>query len=110
MAFSREDIAKIFPTMVERFDPKKAEGINAAIQFDLSGENGGQWWLKIADGKAESGEGTTDNTKMTLKATADDFGSMMTGSLNPMQAFMMGKIKVVGDTGLALKLMPLING
>lgn len=109
MAFSHEDIAKIFPGMVAKFDPKKAEGINAAIQFDLSGENGGMWWLKIADGQASVGEGAAENPKMTLKATADDFGSMMAGQLNPMQAFMTGKIKVVGDTGLALKLMPLIS-
>jgi putative sterol carrier protein len=34
----------------------------------------------------------------------------MTGGLNPMQAFMTGKIKIQGDTSLALKLMPLING
>ncbi|MDX2160588.1 MAG: SCP2 sterol-binding domain-containing protein [bacterium] len=110
MAVSRDEIAKLFPAMVGRFDPAKAEGINATIQFDLSGENGGLWWLKIADGKAESGEGAAEGAKMTLKAAADDFVSMMSGSLNPMQAFMMGKIKVMGDTGLALKLMPLING
>jgi putative sterol carrier protein len=47
---------------------------------------------------------------MTLKASADDFYGMMVGSLNPMQAFMTGKIKILGDTNLALKLMPLING
>jgi len=95
--------------MLERIDAKKTEGINATIQFDLSGENGGMWWLKIADDGADVGEGAVDS-KMTLKATADDFMSMMSGGLNPMQAFMMGRIKVVGDTGLALKLMPLING
>ena len=110
MAATHDDVAKIFPTMVERFDPAKAEGINATIQFDLAGENGGQWWLKIADGKAETGEGASEGAKMTLKATADDFVDMLGGKLNPMQAFMMGRIKVVGDTGLALKLMPLING
>ncbi len=110
MAVSRDDIAKIFPGMVERFDAKKAEGINAAIQFDLSGDSGGMYWLRIAEGAAQSGEGTVDSPKLTLRATADDFYSMMTGGLNPMQAFMTGKIKIQGDTGLAMKLMPLING
>jgi putative sterol carrier protein len=107
---SREEVAGLFPTMVERFDPKKAEGINAAIQFDLTGENGGMYWLRIADGQAETNEGTIDNPKMTMRSSADDFYAMMNGGLNPMQAFMTGKIKIQGDTSLALKLMPLING
>jgi putative sterol carrier protein len=107
---SREEVASIFPTMVERFDPKKADGINATIQFDLTGDNGGLYWLRIADNQAETGEGAIENSKMTLRASADDFHTMMTGGLNPMQAFMTGKIKIQGDTSLALKLMPLING
>ena len=106
---SREEVAGVFPEMVQRFDPKKAEGLNASIQFDLSGDNGGSYWLRIADGKMEAGEGKADDAKMTLKASADDFISMMTGKLNPMQAFMTGKIKIQGDTGLAMKLMPLMN-
>ena len=106
---SREEVAGIFPTMVERFDPTKAEGINAVIQFDLTGDSGGMYWLRIADSQAQTGEGSADNPKMTLKASADDFYTMMTGGLNPMQAFMTGKIKIQGDTSLALKLMPLIS-
>lgn len=109
MAATREEVAGVFPAMVQRFDPQKAENVNATIQFDLSGDNGGLYWLRIGDGKAESGEGQSDSPRMTLKASADDFISMMQGSLNPMQAFMTGKIKIVGDTNLAMKLMPLIN-
>lgn len=107
---SREEVANLFPTMVSRFDPQKAEGINATIQFDLSGDNGGQYWLRLADGTASYGEGQAENPKMTLRSSADDFHSMLAGNMNPMQAFMTGKIKIQGDTNLALKLMPLING
>ncbi|MFQ3565405.1 MAG: SCP2 sterol-binding domain-containing protein [Aggregatilineales bacterium] len=110
MSVSRDDVSNLFPAMVERFDPAKAEGISAAIQFDLSGDNGGQYWLRLADGKAEAGEGEVENPKMTLRASAEDFYTMMNGGLNPMQAFMTGKVKIQGDTSLALKLMPLING
>jgi putative sterol carrier protein len=110
MAITREEVAGVFPLMVERFDPKKAENVNATIQFDLSGDTGGQYWLRIGDGKAESGVGQADSPRMTLKASADDFINMMNGALNPMQAFMTGKIKIIGDTNLAMKLMPLING
>lgn len=109
MAVTSEEVAGIFPAMVQRFDPKKAENVNATIQFDLSGDNGGQYWLRIGDGKAETGSGQSESPRMTLKASADDFMNMMSGGLNPMQAFMTGKIKIQGDTNLAMKLMPLIS-
>jgi putative sterol carrier protein len=103
MATSAE-IAQIFPTMAERFIPAKADGVNAIIQFDLSGDNGGLYWLRVADGKCEAGEGQADNPKMTLKASADDWFAVVTGATNAMQAFMSGKIKIQGDMGLAMKL------
>ena len=110
MAVTREQISEIFSGMVSRMDANKTAGINATIQFDLSGDAGGMHWLRISDAGAEAGEGAVDSPKMTLRASAEDFANMIGGGLNPMQAFMTGKIKIQGDTGLALKLMPLING
>jgi putative sterol carrier protein len=102
------DIAQLFNDMTSKFDPKKAEGINAVVQFDLTGDNGGQYWVKIADGKLDAGQGQAENPKVTLKAAADDWLAVANGTLNPMQAFMSGKIKIQGDMGLALKLQPLL--
>lgn len=101
---TNQEIAQIFPTMAQRFIPEKAEGVNAVIQFDLSGDNGGLFWLRVADGKCEAGDGQADNPKMTLKAVADDYYAVVTGVLNPMQAFMSGKLKIQGDMSLAMKL------
>jgi putative sterol carrier protein len=108
---AREQLVEIFDGMMNRMgdDLSKVAGINASIQFDLNGDGGGQYWLMIADDGVTTGEGLADNPRMTLRASADDFVSMIAGTLNPMQAFMTGKIKIQGDTGLALKLMPLIN-
>lgn len=98
------EIAQIFPAMCQRFLPEKAEGINAIIQFDLSGDNGGLYWLRIADGKCESGEGQADSPKVTLKVAADDYYSVVNGAMNPTQAVLSGRLKIQGDIGLAMKL------
>lgn len=107
---SKEEIAAIFTGIAARIDPTKASDLNATIQFELSGDSGGSYWLKFENGTAEAGEGAIADPKMTLRTSADDFAGMVAGKLNPMQAFMMGKIKIQGDTGIAMKLMPMING
>ena len=106
---SAEEVAAIFPQMADSFDPDKAGDLNASIQFDLSGDNGGMYWVKVADGAIETGEGAVDTPNMTLKAAADDWHAVSTGQLNAMQAFMTGKIKIQGDMSLAMKLQTMFN-
>ncbi len=98
------EVKNIFPAMVKRFLPEKAYGVNVTILFDLSGDNGGLFWLKVADGAVEAGEGPVSDPAMTMKASADDWFAVATGQMNPLHAFMTGKVKIQGDMGLAMKL------
>lgn len=102
-------IDEISSMMTESFLPEKAAGTQAIIQFDLSGENGGQFWLDINDGTIESNAGKHENPKMTLIADADDWVKVSKGELNAMQAFMSGKIKIQGDMGLAMKMQSMFR-
>lgn len=105
----KEEIAVMFPKMAERFDSQKAGDLKANIQFDLSGENGGLYWLRITDGKCEAGIGQVENPRMTLRASAEDWVAVTEGVLDPIQAFIKGKIKIQGDTGLALRLQSIFT-
>jgi putative sterol carrier protein len=44
----------------------------------------------------------------TLQLSWDDFQQMAAGKLDPTMAFMQGKLKVLGDMSVAMKLQPLI--
>ena len=46
---------------------------------------------------------------MTLKANADDWFAVATGQTNAMQAFMTGKLKILGDMGLAMKIQTMFE-
>jgi putative sterol carrier protein len=103
------DIADIFTGMASRFQPDKASGVDATIQFDLSGDNGGLYWVKVENGTCVTGTGQADSPKMTIKAAAEDWHKIAHGEMNAMQAFMGGKIKIQGDMSLALKMQSMFG-
>jgi putative sterol carrier protein len=81
-----------------------AEGVEAIIQYRLTGEEGGDFIIDIQDGKCKVTEGIHENPTMTLTADGRDFGDVLLGKANGMQYFMMGKLKLAGDLNLAMKL------
>src|SRR6202521_514411 len=75
--YSPEQIVEALPKYLV---PEKAGATKATIQFDISGDDGGKWWVKI-----------------------------MTGEMDGMSAFMSRKLQVKGDMGLAVKLQTLFK-
>ena len=100
---------EIFDQMPAQLDENAAKGVNATIQFNLSGDTGGQWHLTIKDGKCEVGKGAAANANMTMSMAAQDYVDMTTGKLNGQMAFMSGKLKISGDMGLAMKMQTLFK-
>jgi putative sterol carrier protein len=100
---------EIFNEMPKNLNADAAKGMNSVIQFNLSGDNGGQWYTTIKDGKAEVAQGTAPAPNMTLSMSASDYVDMIMGKLNGQMAFMSGKLKISGDMGLAMKMQNLFK-
>ena len=100
---------EIFDQMAANLNPDAAKGMNSTIQFNLSGDGGGEWYVAIKDGKAEVAKGKAPAANMTLSMTAQDYVDMITGKLNGQMAFMSGKLKISGDMGLAMKMQSLFK-
>lgn len=98
-------IEKLMGLMPKAFLPDKAQGVDAVIQYNLSGDQGGDWVITIRDGKCSVEKGTAPTPKLTLAAEGKDYLDVVTGKVNPMSAFSAGKLKLKGDLGLAMKLM-----
>jgi putative sterol carrier protein len=86
------------------FTPENAAGIDATIQFNITGDQGGNWVATIRDQKLAVEPGVTQNPKLTIGADTQDIFNLVAGRLNPMQAFMSGKVQVKGDMSLAMRL------
>ena len=101
---------QVFDSMPQAIVPEKAGSTKAMIQFDLSGDQGGKWWVKIHDGQAESGQGDAPEApQLTLMADAMDYVKISLGQLDGTAAFMQGKLKIKGDMGLAIKMASLFR-
>jgi putative sterol carrier protein len=101
--------ADIFAKTPDNLLADKAGDMNAAVAFDLSGPEGGQWTVKIADGACTVEDGIADGADATISMEGGDYVDMMTGKLNPMMAFMGGKVKVSGDLNTVMKFQTLFK-
>jgi len=95
---------EFFDTLESRVDPAKAQGVNASYLFDVTGA--GEWKVDVQDSGVKVTEGDSD-AGTTITIAEDDFNRLVAGELNPMTAFMTGKLKVKGDMGAAMKLQKL---
>lgn len=101
--------ADIFNNIASRLDPQKAAGVNMSVAFELSGDDGGAWTVQVKDGQVDVSEGLEDGTAATIKMDAQDYVDMTSGKLNPMMAFMSGKVKVDGDLNSVMKFQQLFG-
>lgn len=85
------------------FIPEKAAGVDAVVQYHLTGEEGADWIITIKDGACKVTEGVADNPKMTMIADAHEFRDILLGKMDGMAAFMQGKLQLKGDLNLAMK-------
>jgi putative sterol carrier protein len=95
---------EVFDGMRQSFQAEKAKGVHARYQWDLSGPNGGQWWIDVNDGAYKMGKGKIDNPNVTFVATDKDWIAVSNGKLGGTWAYMTGRLKIRGDQGLARKL------
>ncbi len=90
---------------INAFQPEKAAGMNATIQFHITGDQGGDWVANIQNQNLLVEPGTTPNPNLSISADTKDIFNVIGGKMNPMQAFMQGKVQIKGDMGLAMRLL-----
>ena len=95
---------EVFDAMRGSFQPAKAKGVHASYQWDLSGPNGGEWWIEVNDGTYRMGKGKIEHPSVTFIAKDKDWVAICHDQLSGTWAYMTGRLKVRGDQGVARKL------
>src|SRR5438552_16293209 len=95
---------QVFDGMRQSFQANKAKGVHARYQWELSGPQGGQWWIDVNDGTYKMGKGKVPNPNVTFVAKDKDWVAVSNGQLGGTWAYMTGRLKIRGDQGLARNL------
>jgi putative sterol carrier protein len=82
-----------------------APEIGRSVKFDFGADG-----IIFVDGNDGNAVSNDDNeADCTLQLSLADFIDLVKGDLNPMNAFMGGKLKILGDMSVAMKLQSLLG-
>ncbi len=95
---------QVFDGMRQSFQAQKAKGVHARYQWELSGPNGGQWWIDVNDGTYKMGKGKIDNPSVTFVTSDTDWVALSNGTLGGKWAYFTGRLKIHGSQSVARKL------
>ncbi|XP_020828111.1 hydroxysteroid dehydrogenase-like protein 2 [Phascolarctos cinereus] len=102
-----EETFKILKTALSEDIVKATQAI---YLFELSGEDGGTWYLDLKNNGGSAGSGQpSEPVDVVLTMTTSDFVKMFLGKLKPTRAFLSGKLKIKGNMALAIKLERLMT-
>ena len=96
---------KIFEGMQERFQPDKAAGVDAKVQWLVS--DGGEekpYTITIKDGTFAWEQGRAESPTVTLSADGESFRALMSGQAQGATLYMSGKLRIQGDLMLAQRM------
>jgi sterol carrier protein 2 len=101
---------ELIEQQIKKDGPNLVKKIKGSYLFKITGSDGAvQEWLvdlKQGNGSVTKGKGLKGDCTMSMSDS--DFVDMTTGKLNAQKAFFSGKLKISGNTGLAMKLQSIM--
>jgi len=82
----------------------KGTNLDATVKFDF-GDDG----VVFVDGSAGTVSNEDKEADCTITISMANFVALSSGDLDPTTAFMMGKLKVKGNMGIAMKLQSILG-
>jgi len=84
---------------------KASENANATIQNVIATPEGQKrYWLRFSGGKVELRSGDADKADATIEQDYETAAALARSELNPVSAFMTGKIRINGSMTLLMQL------
>ena len=96
-------VEEIFNRMESLFLAEKAEGVNASVAYKITGEGGGEFTCIVSNLQFTLLRELKADANATVTISAEDWIALNEGRLDPMAAYLSGKLKASGDQNLLMK-------
>ncbi len=80
-----------------------------AVQVNLTDQDPGVFYVEVKDHKINIEPYDYNDRNCAISIKSDDFNKLISGKLDPVVAFTVGKLKVEGDVGKALEFSKLLK-
>lgn len=96
-------VDEIFGRMEGLFLPDRAAGVDASVAYKVTGAGGGDYTCIVKDGAFTLLREAKADAQATVTISAEDWIALNEGRLDPMTAYLTGKLKAAGDQNLLMK-------
>jgi len=104
-----EDMRLLLRGMAATLNSQAAGDLKATIQFEVTGNQTGDWFLSIENGKCACHEGKTNSSNVTIKTPSEVWLAIANGEMDGQQAFMEGKYTATGDMSFLMRMRSLFG-
>ncbi len=103
-------IQEVFDLLPRYFRPEQAQGVRAVVQFHITGPQGGDWVVRVDDGRLTVEQGRSPlPPDLTVQVSDAVYWALLRGERDPLAAYMRGQLRIEGDLKLAYRLQDLFR-
>jgi putative sterol carrier protein len=99
---------ELFASLPGRFRSERAGDLRAVYSFELDGDDGGEYTVRVADGALTVEPGSDPAADVTVRAKGADWLEIVEGRMDPQLAYLTKKLRVTGNLQLALRLREVV--
>ena len=100
-----EVLDAVFDGMEQRFQPERATGVDAQVQWVVSDEGEEhRYVLTVKDGTCRAEPGRAEGARVTASTDLASFAKLMAGKVPGPALYMGGKLQIQGDLILAQRM------
>jgi putative sterol carrier protein len=98
-------LEEIFGRWPDQFDPARASGVNAVIEWQITNPDGGEdrWQIEIRDGACSAVHDGGADPDVTFRVGPVDFVKLIAGAESGPKLFVFGRLKISGNLMLAAR-------
>lgn len=99
----------IIAGMAYTANPEKCKDLDLTIQYDVTGEEPGQYFFRIFEGSCQAYEGTADASSCVVHTSSQVWRGICDGNLDGEKAMLEGRYRVDGSLGAFLTFIRILR-